>query len=101
MRRLFDKDGLLLSEDPGTQLPADGVLCARAEDGTPLAHAQWQTAAPEAGDLIAVMRGLDRSDASLWTVGGKPRVEACESQLGRQITTQQRNAAWAAITEAT
>lgn len=110
MRRIYDKAGNLVSEHPGTQPPKDGVLCARAECGTPLnrmAEAAAPAAAPAAAgeaaavqsqpEIVALMRELDPNDPSVWTASGKPRVESVEDRLGRQITRADRDAAWAVV----
>ena len=47
--------------------------------------------------IMQAIRSLDRSDRSLWTRQGKPRVRAIESELGRDITAAQRDKAWVAV----
>ncbi len=55
---------------------------------------------PSAGDprdeIADAVGRVDPTDRSLWTADGKPRVDAVEAILGRDINTAERDAAWAA-----
>ena len=46
-------------------------------------------------EVQAAIGGLDRDDPGLWTKGGKPRTEALEAVLGRNVDSAERDAAWA------
>lgn len=74
-----DKEGYVMDHKPATK---DGVRA-----GDPLA------------DIKRAIRNLDRTDVSLWTDQGVPRVDAIEAVLGIEITKAQRDSAWAQIKE--
>ncbi len=86
-----------------TREGADPTASSRVADGDP---APRRGRDPEAGpepaagdpqdDIAAAVGRVDPTDRSLWTRDGKPRVDAVEALLGRDITTAERDAAWAA-----
>ncbi len=43
------------------------------------------------------IKSLDPDDSKAWTIHGKPHVTAIEAILGRNITAEQRDAAWTEI----
>ena len=49
------------------------------------------------GDAADAVRSLDRDDPGLWTSDGKPRVEALEAALGREVAAAERDAAWETV----
>lgn len=53
----------------------------------------------EVPDIVTAILGLDKADKKLWTASGAPHVRAIEAAIGRQITADERDAAWEAIPE--
>lgn len=81
----YDADGNVLDSEPCTQgHPGQPQTVAVSPDG-------WIEA------IAAVIKKLDRDDASLWIRSGKPRVESIEALFGQPITQSERDAAWALI----
>ena len=63
-------------------------------------EAQLTAQEPSSEDAIEdAIRGLDPDDKTLWTSDGEPKVVAVEAVLGRDITAEERDAAWAAVSE--
>ena len=80
------------------QAPADAVRAffeRVAED--PEIRAKLDDTVADPVSIEDAIRSLDPDDASLWTGDGKPQVRAIESVLGRQITADERDAAWEAV----
>lgn len=59
--------------------------------------------APDAGgddplaEIARAIRSLDRDNPELWTGSGKPRTDAIEAVIGRDISAGERDAAWELI----
>jgi hypothetical protein len=48
-------------------------------------------------EIVEAIGKMDKADSSLWTAGNSPQVKALAEILGRDVTADQRNEAWAAV----
>jgi hypothetical protein len=51
-------------------------------------------------EIVEATGKLDKADPSLWTAANAPQVKALAEILGRDVTADQRNEAWALVLEA-
>ena len=80
------------------QAPAEAVRAFFERVGEdPEIRAKLDDIAAEAVSIEDAIRRLDPDDPTLWTGGGKPRVEAVEALLGHQISSDERDAAWETV----
>jgi hypothetical protein len=51
-------------------------------------------------EIVEAIGKMDKADPSLWTAANAPQVKALAEILGRDVTADQRNEAWAAVLQA-
>ena len=86
--------------EPATKTPASADVQAEGGGGQPPPPSVPGEGLDTYAPIVAAIRGLDPDDPSNWSGRGnrrRPSVAALEAALGRDISAEQRDAAWAIV----